>query len=89
MHAALAFAVEHPTLVKQWSPDPWLVVLAAEDEAELVEYINRATRRGLIISVYREPDLDDAITGIAIQPHPETKRMCSSLPLALKEPAMA
>lgn len=83
------FAIEHPTLTKRWAPDPWLVVLAAEDEAELVSYLNRATRRGLSTSIYREPDLDDQITAIAIEPHPETKRLCSSLPLALKEVAMA
>jgi hypothetical protein len=39
----------------------------------------------LRFSIFREPDFDNQVTAIAIEPGENGKKFCSSLPLALKE----
>jgi len=36
-------------------------------------------------SIFREPDIDNQITAIAIEPSDKTRRLLSNLPLMLKE----
>ena len=43
---------------------------------------------GLRHSLVREPDLDDDVTAIALEPGPMAKRLCAQLACAGKEPAM-
>lgn len=84
-HAALAFAVEFPELTKAWHDESnYLVVLATENEQELVQYLNEATDRGLRTTAFREPDLGDQLTAIVLEPGVEARRLCSNLPLALR-----
>lgn len=89
-HAALTFAIEHPALTRRWHDDSnYLVVLAAADESELITYLDRAASRGLKTTVFREPDLNDEVTAIVIEPGEEARRLCANLPLALREMAMS
>lgn len=55
-----------------------------ENEAGLMELIERATANGIAHSIFREPDIDNQITAIALAPGPKSKKLCSRLPLALK-----
>ena len=50
----------------------------------LLKLLEKCNKRGLKTSVFVEPDLGNQVTAIAIEPSPETQRLCSSLPLALK-----
>jgi hypothetical protein len=47
--------------------------------------IAKLQSRGITMSVFQEPDLDNQITAIAIEPSKEAHKACSSLPLALSE----
>jgi hypothetical protein len=51
----------------------------------LLRILEKVRKSGLQSSVFVEPDLDNQVTAIAIEPSDMTQRICSNLPLALKE----
>lgn len=65
--------------------NPYLAVLSTQDENSLKQLIKKAEEKGIKVSIFREPDINNAITAIALEPSDATRRMTSSLPLALKE----
>lgn len=73
---------------------PWLlasnflVIVAVRDEEHLLDLITEASRRGISRIAVREPDLDDEVTAVALAPGPAAQKLCASLPLALREPAV-
>lgn len=80
------FVAEHPDIDKEWFENSnYLGLLSAKDELELREIIEKAAQAQIQYSIFREPDVDNAITAIALSPGGKTKRLCSKLPLALKE----
>lgn len=85
-HALRQFTAEHPERDAEWfKSSNFLAWLSVEDEVELMRLITEAQDRGLRWSAFREPDVGGQITAIAIEPHPETAKICRGLPLALKE----
>jgi peptidyl-tRNA hydrolase len=85
-HAIRQFSADHKEVDCEWfNNSNYLAMLSVENEIELMRLIVSANDKGLKHSVFREPDFDGAITAIALEPHPHTAAMCSSLPLALKE----
>lgn len=64
------------------------MVLNAPYEYDVRLYADRAKELGLAVSVFREDDFGGEATACAIAPGPAARKLCSSLPLALKEPAM-
>lgn len=81
-HAMRAFVAEHPQLDQLWyTSSNHLAFLSVQDEAGLHDLINRAERRGVRFSLFREPDRDDELTAIALEP--AARRLCQGLPLAL------
>lgn len=65
-----------------------LVVIAARDEAELLELMRSAEGLDVICSHFVEPDFDNQTTAIALY-GPDAQRLTSSLPLALRQPRAA
>jgi len=85
-HAIPVFSIEHPEIFSEWyHKSNYLVVLSTDNEDSLKNLIIKAQSRGLQYSVFTEPDIDNQITSIAIEPCDETDRLVSSLPLALRE----
>lgn len=85
IHSSIQFTFEHPEIAKEWHKDPYLAVLSVQDENSLKHLIKKAKEKGIKMSIFREPDIDNAITSIALEPSDATRRLTSSLPLALKE----
>lgn len=84
-HAAINFIYEHSDRAGPWFYDSnYLVMLSVEDEQDLIKMIHKCNLKGLTITVFREPDLNDAITAIAIEPSEQTQKLVSHLPLLLK-----
>ena len=84
-HAAIQFVFEHPEIAQIWFKDPYLAQLSVENEEQLHELIYKLQKNHIKYSIFREPDLDNQITAIAIEPSEQTRRLLSSLPLMLKE----
>ena len=86
IHAAIQFKFEHPEISRDWFENSnYLGLLSVANEQELVSLIEQAIQKGLKVSVFREPDINDQITAIAIEPGNKSKKLCNRLKLALHE----
>jgi hypothetical protein len=61
-----------------------LACLSAPDEVALDNLIGDCISEGIRHAIFREPDVGDQITAIAIEPGERSRRLLSRLPLALK-----
>jgi len=52
----------------------------------LIDLIRKLEQANLRYSIFREPDLNNQITAICLEPSDETSRLTSNFPLTLKEP---
>lgn len=62
-HAVLAFTLAHPGLC---GAQDTLILLAAQDELELCWLLASARRQGARAVPFYEPDLDHALTAVAL-----------------------
>lgn len=86
MHAAMEFAAKFPQEWKSWhETSNSLIVLNAKDERALFEFGEKLQARGISFAEFREPDIGNELTAIAIAPGPEVKKICSNFPLAGKK----
>lgn len=85
-HAAFQFGYEHRPLAAQWLTESnFLIILSVENEVALKERGFAAEELNLPVTWFREPDLEDSLTAIAVAPSPATVELMSDLPLALRE----
>jgi hypothetical protein len=86
MHAAIQFTQEHPTQTNTWyTQSNYLVALVATDEDALQQLIQKAACRDILFSVFREPDIGNAVTAICFEPSPSTQKLLSNYPLLLNK----
>lgn len=86
VHAAQQFEKEHFDVQNEWySKSNHLVLLSTENEESLRKLLFKANLQGIKASAFHEPDFDNALTAVALEPCAETCKLCSSLPLAFKE----
>lgn len=85
VHAALEFFHRHPFIATDWiTLSNYLVVVNAPTEDHLHQLIDSASLTDVAAVAMREPDLNDQVTAVALQPGLNARRLCSQLPLALK-----
>jgi peptidyl-tRNA hydrolase len=81
-HAGIQFQYEHPELAKNWFHNSnYLIFLSVKNEEELQTLIDRAMSKNIIVSIFREPDINNEITAIALEPCDDSKRLTSTLKL--------
>jgi peptidyl-tRNA hydrolase len=84
-HAAINFCFEHRSRAGPWFENSnYLVQLSVNNEKELLKLIEKCEKMGLTYTVFKEPDLNDSMTAISIEPSPLTKKVVSHLPLLFK-----
>lgn len=77
-HAMRQFVGDHPVLDRFWHQESNnIVCLQVDDLPELADHLEE---QGIRISRFHEPDMDDELTAIAVEP--KGWRKLSSLPLA-------
>ena len=85
-HAAIQFQYEHFDIASKWfNESNYLIYLSVENEEKLHNIIYKLQKSNLKYSVFREPDLNNQVTAIAIEPSEKTRKLVSNLPLMLKE----
>ncbi len=84
-HAAINFTFEHPGRAGPWWRNSnYLVLLETTDEQSLLNIIEQCEFFELKHSVFREPDIDNQITAIAIEPSPLTQKLVRKIPILFK-----
>lgn len=84
-HAAMEFAAQYPAEFLEWHrKSNFIIILNCQNEQKLVEFAQKLRDKGIKFSEFREPDIGNELTAIAICPGPEIRRVCSGLPLAGK-----
>ena len=84
-HALLHLALRRTLQVRGWSSQSNnLVVLAAADETALAHLAGRLIAAGCAVELFREPDLDDELTAVAVLGTDTARRALANLPLAGK-----
>lgn len=85
-HAAIEFVFEHPTIAKDWHKiSKYLVFLSVNNLDELSKLSEKLKSKGIKVSSFHEPDLNNALTAIALEPCDLARRHTSNIPLMLKE----
>ena len=81
-HAQRLFAEEHSEIESEWYRESNTVVCLQVDGVEDIMRLSAdAVIAGIAHSVFREPDLSDEPTAVALAPGDESKRLCSQLRL--------
>lgn len=76
-------------MTREWHTESnFLVILTVEDEDALHELTAEAFRRGMTFTRFVEPDLNDEMTALALEPSPDAEKLVANLPLALREEAL-
>lgn len=85
-HAAIEFIYEHSDIAKDWYDiSKYLVFLSVKNQKDLLELVDKLNQKGILLSKFYEPDLDNELTAIALEPSNGARRVVSSVPLMLKE----
>lgn len=81
-HALQLFAYQYNEITSYWYKESNnLVVLQAPNKEELARLGYELSKKGVEVSMFREPDLDNELTAIAVAP--SGQRYLSTLALAL------
>jgi peptidyl-tRNA hydrolase len=84
-HATRQFAAEHPELDRTWfETSNNLVALQVANEQALLDLIERAN--GLPVAPFREPDLGNEVTAVAMGS--SASPLLGQMPLALRPPVL-
>jgi hypothetical protein len=83
-HALIDFIFEHPSRAGPWHESNYLIQKVVPDLKALKELIRKCERNNLFYTVFREPDIGNQITAIAIEPSPITEKLVSKLPQMFK-----
>lgn len=85
-HAAIDFIFKYPHISKDWHElSNYFVILSVPTESELQRTAQTLEAADLLFSPFYEPDIDNQLTAIAIEPSEKAQRFCSRYKLALKE----
>lgn len=85
-HGMRQWSAEKPEADKEWfEKSNTLVLLEVADEAELLKLAERASADGVACVSFREPDMNNALTAIAICGE-YARKLLSQLPLAFRIP---
>ena len=85
VHSAIQFAFENPDKTKNWYYNSnYIGLLSVDKESDLISIVEKAKEQDIAFSIFREPDLDNEITAVALEAGSKTKKLCSRFPLALK-----
>jgi len=86
VHSAIEFSLKHPQETLNWhNLSNYIVCLSVADEKSLHMLKEKAEQREIFCVPFFEPDLNNQLTALTLEPCEASKKLCSNIPLALKE----
>ena len=85
-HATTEFAAHNRSAFSYWHTNSqFIIVLAVKDQQELSQLANKLENNDCLVESFKEPDLGNQLTAIAISPkdYEKAKPILSNIPLAL------
>jgi len=79
------FSHENFDIDRNWfNNSNYIGLLSVSDEEEIIKLMEKAIIKDIKFSIFREPDLDNQITAIVLEPGIKSRKLCSCLKLALR-----
>lgn len=80
--------MQYPELTREWHlVSNYLVILTVENEDALLDLLDVACARDIKYVQFNEPDLNNELTAVALEPSLAAEKLVANLPLALREEA--
>ena len=84
-HALRQFSNDHPEIDRQWFDNSnYICLLAVSSEEDLRKLCDKSKEHNLRFSKFEEPDLNNSLTAICLEPGAITKKLVSNLKLAFR-----
>ena len=84
-HAIADFIFQFPEIAKDWKfTSNSIITLSVPNEDDLKKIADKLESREIAVSRFNEPDIDNQLTAICVYGDKQSKRICSYLPLALR-----
>lgn len=85
-HAIADFAIQFPNIFYKWHEESnYIIQLSVNDIFELQMLIDKLKKNNIKFTAFYEPDIDNQLTAICIEPSEQSRKVTSSIPLMLKE----
>lgn len=82
-HALRQFSNDHPEIDKNWFINSnYICLLSVNSEEELLNLSKKCDELNLCYSKFLEPDLDNSLTAMCLEPGKLSKKLVSKLKLA-------
>lgn len=82
--------MQWPTITRDWfTRSNYLICVRALDEFALADLAAAAGAEGIAMTIVREPDLQNEITAVALEPGDVARRLCANLPLVGNRPGFS
>ena len=86
LHASREFRDIYPQIDELWyKHSNYVAILQVADLTALKSLMYRLQENGIKFVSFREPDLDNELTALCVEPGTKSRKLLSSLPLALKQ----
>lgn len=85
-HALRQFNNDHPEIDRAWFENSnYICLLAVESEDDLIKLISKLEQLNLKYSKFNEPDYNNALTAICVEPGKNSKRILKNIKLAFNK----
>lgn len=85
IHAKDDFTHEHPAEEKRWRDTSNTIIVLSGTSDQIYSVISKALTHDVKYSRFKEPDLGDQVTAVALEPGEKTVEIVRGLPLALRD----
>ena len=82
IHAMREFIACYPELDLEWyNNSNYIALLVVENENELIKLLSKADKKCIKSAFFQEPDINNQITAIVLEPSLDSRRLCANLRL--------
>lgn len=85
IHAKDDFTHEYPVEEKRWRDTSNTIIVLSGTSDQLYSVISKALTHDVKYSRFKEPDLNNQVTAVALEPGEKTVEIVKGLPLALRD----